>query len=191
MYDAKIWNVKICFWHEFAKEILDENDLKQLQYAQWQKKSKWSPRTLVKFSCTMADIIDLNTSKLEFFYITILSRMLSQNLFKIRKTIWLKMKSSIILNSVKIINIFHKMKYKVVIGIINVVRSLLLYFITKMQMIVFNMNHLFLYLIIWIMINFGLPGTNFWNIQESKIQEFKNYHNQKYIRQKWRCWPTL
>ena len=122
----------------------------------------------------MADIIDLSTSKLEFFYITILSRMLSQNLFKIRKTIWLKMKSSIILISVKIINIFHKMKYKVVIGIISVVRSLLLYFITKMQMIVFNMNHLFLYLIIWIMINFGLPGTNFQN-----IQDFKNYHNQE------------
>ena len=27
----------LCFWHEFTKEILDENDLKQLQYAQWQK----------------------------------------------------------------------------------------------------------------------------------------------------------
>ena len=27
-------------WHEFTKEILDENDVKQLYYAQWQKKSK-------------------------------------------------------------------------------------------------------------------------------------------------------
>ena len=47
----------------------------------------------VKLSCTMADIIDLITSKLEFFYNTILSRMLRQNLFKIKKTIWLKIKS--------------------------------------------------------------------------------------------------
>ena len=30
----------LCFWHEFTKEILDENDLKQLQYAQWQKQIK-------------------------------------------------------------------------------------------------------------------------------------------------------
>ena len=30
----------LCFWHEFTKAILDENDLKQLQYAQWQKQIK-------------------------------------------------------------------------------------------------------------------------------------------------------
>ena len=29
-------------WHELTKEVLDENDVKQLRYAQWQKKSKWS-----------------------------------------------------------------------------------------------------------------------------------------------------
>ena len=30
----------LCFWQEFTKEILNENDLKQLQYAQWQKQIK-------------------------------------------------------------------------------------------------------------------------------------------------------
>ena len=24
-------------WHEFTKDILDENDVKQIHYAQWQK----------------------------------------------------------------------------------------------------------------------------------------------------------
>ena len=44
---------------------------------------------------------------------------------KKKKKNLLKMKSSIILISVKIINLFHKMNYKVVIGIINVVHCLL------------------------------------------------------------------
>ena len=56
----------LSLWHEFTKEILDENDLKQLCYAQWDKKTKWSTQR-EKLSHTTADVIDLITSKLEFF----------------------------------------------------------------------------------------------------------------------------
>ena len=60
------------FRHELTKEflmnkrILDENDVKQLHYSQWQKNQN-DDLEQVKLSGTMADIIDLITSNLEFF----------------------------------------------------------------------------------------------------------------------------
>ena len=58
----------LSLWHEFTKEILDENDVKQLHYAQWQKiQNELNHLKWVKLSGTMADIIDLITSKLKFF----------------------------------------------------------------------------------------------------------------------------
>ena len=67
----------------------------------------------------MANITDLITSKLEFFLHHDFVKNAQAKSFQDQKKNWLKMKSSIILISLKIINLFHKMKYKVVIGIIN------------------------------------------------------------------------
>ena len=74
----------------------------------------------------MSDIIDLITSKLEFFLYHDFVKNAHVKSFQDGKTIWQEMKSPITLISVKIMNLFHKMKYKVVIGIINVVHRLLL-----------------------------------------------------------------
>ena len=56
----------LSLWHEFTKEILDENDLKQLHYTQWQKNEN-DHLEQVKLSGTMANFIALITPKLEFF----------------------------------------------------------------------------------------------------------------------------
>ena len=80
----------------------------------------------VKLSGAMADIINLITSKLEFFLYYDFVKNAQAKSFQDQKIISLKRKSSIILISVKIINLFHKMKYQAVIEIINVLHCNLL-----------------------------------------------------------------
>ena len=127
----------------------------------------------VKLFGAMADIINLVTSKLEFFLYYDFVKNAQAKSFQDQKIISLKRKSSIILISVKIINLFHKMKYKVVIGIISVVQYLLLLFSTRMRRIVFDMNHLLLYLITWIMTN--MQHWSSWNkfLKNSRISILK------------------
>ena len=127
----------------------------------------------VKLSGAMADIINLITSKLEFFLYYDFVKNAQAKSFQDQKIISLKRKSSIILISVKIINLFHKMKYKVVIGIISVVQYLLLLFSTRMRRIVFDMNHLLLYLITWIMTS--MQHWSSWNkfLKNSRISILK------------------
>ena len=126
----------LSLWHELTKEVLDENDVKQLHYAQ-QQKNQNDHLKRVKLSGTMTGIIDLITSKLEFFLYHDFVKNAQTKSFQDREN-----------NLAKNEVLYHfdfSENYQFIpqdeiqsglIGVISVVNCLLLQFITKMQMIV-------------------------------------------------------